>query len=225
MTSTTTLTFTLTFCIADDFALVSQLVCASDTVNITVLTAPRPPPPPGLAANAGGDQLVSPGSVVTLSGAVTLDGGPPDETLTYTYRWQQTSGTEVNLQNDTLPTAGFRAPENAGAINLVLEFQLTVTETGTASRTATDTVRVEVLPATAGGQGQTGTGLTPGGDQSYFLIPMPFLNALSGCPPAAKWSSGQAYPTGQTARQPAPGSSRWCPPARGRCPIRTRSGD
>ena len=51
VTSTTTLTFTLTFCIADDFALVSQLVCASDTVNITVLTAPRPPPP-GLAANA-----------------------------------------------------------------------------------------------------------------------------------------------------------------------------
>ncbi len=178
VTSTTTLTFTLQSCIADDFALVSELICASDTVNITVLTEPRPPPPPGLAADAGSDQLVSPGSVVTLSGAVTLDGGPPDETLTYTYRWQQTSGTQVNLQNAALPTAGFRAPENDGAINLVLEFQLTVTETGTASRTATDTVRVEVRPATAGGQ--TGPGVTLGGSQQYFLVPFPlaFLDAL-----------------------------------------------
>ncbi len=180
VTSTTALTFTLQSCIDDEFVLVSEEICASDAVNITVLTAPRPP---GLGAYAGRDQVVQPGSVVTLSGTVTLDGLPPDETLTYTYLWQQTSGTPVNLQNATLAAAGFRAPENDGAINLVLEFRLTVTETGGAERSAKDTVRVEVLPA-GRGPGTGGPGL--GGDQSYFMIPMPFLNALSGCAPGSE---------------------------------------
>ena len=148
----TALTFRLEVCISDAFVPVGEEICASDEVKVTVLTEPRPPAPPGLAAEAGADQVVAPGSIVTLSGSATLDGGPPDETLTYTYLWRQTSGPQVNLQNATLPTTAFRAPENDGAINLVLEVQLTITETGTASRTATDTVRVEVFPASGLGR-------------------------------------------------------------------------
>lgn len=103
---------------------------SGDTVIITTLAAP--------VANAGADQNVVVGSTVALDGrASTVD---PSSTLSY--KWTQTAGTTVTLQNATTATPKFTAGSTRGSVS----FQLTVTDNVTGGRSS-NTVSVMVLVA------------------------------------------------------------------------------
>ena len=104
----------------------------TDTVNVSVNMQP--------VANAGPDQLVQAGAMVTLNGAGSSD---PDGTIA-SYSWIQTAGTTVNLTGAGTATPTFTAPP----VFETLTFQLTITDNNGA--TATDTVNVSVnLPPSA----------------------------------------------------------------------------
>ena len=86
------------------------------TVKITVNPINHPP-----LADAGANQTVSPGYVVTLDASKSkdLDNDP------LTYAWKQTGGPPVVLNNANTSIATFTAPSNISA-NTVLAFRLTV---------------------------------------------------------------------------------------------------
>jgi hypothetical protein len=92
---------------------------------ILAVTEPAPP-----IVQAGADQTVINGSLVTLDGSTSYD--PNDDPLTYL--WQQTSGPEVTLSDATAPNPSFTAPVEAS-----LGFQLTVTANG---ESASDSVNI-----------------------------------------------------------------------------------
>jgi hypothetical protein len=73
-------------------------------------------------ANAGADQFVGPGSVVTLDGSASSD---PDGTVA-SYAWAQLSGTTVTLSSGTAQKPTFTAPSSITGSTLV--FGLTVTD-------------------------------------------------------------------------------------------------
>jgi len=77
------------------------------------------------SANAGDDQNVGMGDIVTLDGSNSTD---PDDGIA-AYLWTQTGGTEVILSNPSTATPTFTAP-NVGSSGESLTFQLTVTDTG-----------------------------------------------------------------------------------------------
>ena len=99
---------------------------------------PGPPNQPPVS-NAGTDQSVSVGALVTLNGSGSSDPDPGD---TITYLWSQTSGTAVTLSNPTVASPTFTAPATPGT----LVFQLEVDD---GEDTHTDTVTVTVTPAGA----------------------------------------------------------------------------
>ncbi|HXH28465.1 MAG TPA: PKD domain-containing protein [Candidatus Polarisedimenticolia bacterium] len=105
-----------------------------DRVRIGVVGTDNLPPVP----NAGPDQVVTSGDLVTLDGSASMDpeGGP------VTCSWIQTAGVTVvlNTPNDCVTT--FVAP-NVSAMH-VLSFTLTVTDQG--GKSATDGVNVTVVP-------------------------------------------------------------------------------
>ena len=107
---------------------------SSDTVNVTVVNVNHAP-----VAEAGADQFVNEGSLVTLSGTNTYD--PEGDPIAY--QWVQTSGPAVTLNGANTAQATFTAPLIPGGISsaLVLEFSLTVSDGGLSS---TDGVRVTV---------------------------------------------------------------------------------
>jgi hypothetical protein len=106
---------------------------ATDTVTVTV-EANRAP-----VADAGPDQTVEGGTVVILDGTGSSDEGQ------FTYRWTQTGGPTVTLDNANLARPRFTAP--AGQANATpITFELTIDD-GVA--TATDTVVVTVEANTA----------------------------------------------------------------------------
>jgi hypothetical protein len=95
---------------------------SSDTVSVEVVEfAPAP------VANAGPDQSVQQGSVVTLTGSATGE--------VTSYRWGQISGPPVVLTNGDTAAASFTFPRQIAT----LSFQLTVTGPG---GTSTDVVQV-----------------------------------------------------------------------------------
>ncbi|QOR68017.1 IPT/TIG domain protein [Cytobacillus suaedae] len=99
---------------------------SSDTVNVEVIEfAPAP------IANAGPDQTVRQGSVVTLDGSVT-----GDVTI---YQWTQLSGQEVVLTGADTLTPTFTMPKQV----TTLVFELTVTGPG---GTSSDEVEVSSTP-------------------------------------------------------------------------------
>jgi hypothetical protein len=104
----------------------NQNTSLPSTVNVTVHNAP--------VADAGPDQLVASGSLVTLdgSGSTDADGDP------LTYSWVQTSGPAVTLNGAATATPTFTAP--VGPATLV--FTLTVDDGRTG--VSTDEVVVEV---------------------------------------------------------------------------------
>jgi hypothetical protein len=103
---------------------------------------PPSPSPPAVnappSANAGSDQVVAPGSSVTLDGAGSTDANGSIAT----YAWTQTGGATVTLLSPATATASFTAPAATGE----LTFQLTVTDNGGASHSDSITVTVNAAP-------------------------------------------------------------------------------
>jgi uncharacterized repeat protein (TIGR01451 family) len=83
---------------------------------VAVRTARNHPP----QANAGPDQVVEQGEMVTLTGGASSD--PDGHALTF--RWTQTGGAGVALSDEGSPGPTFTAPHEAG----VLTFTLTVSD-------------------------------------------------------------------------------------------------
>ena len=91
---------------------------SADTCLVNVLWINQPP-----SANAGIDQSVNEGTVVTLNGASS---GDPDG-FALRYEWFQLGGTPVTLSSATVAQPTFVAPA-VGAAGESLSFQLTVTD-------------------------------------------------------------------------------------------------
>jgi DNA-binding beta-propeller fold protein YncE len=101
---------------------------------------------PALEAEAGPDQAVLEGQVVTLAGAA--EGGQPP----YTFAWTQTGGASVSISNPASPSPSFTASDGPD----VLTFTLTVTDAR--GRVAQDSVQVvvaNVAPTVSAGADQT----------------------------------------------------------------------
>ena len=105
-----------------------------DTVTITVTAANVAP-----VADAGTTQTVDEGATVTLNGNASSD--PEDGTLTHS--WTQTAGPDVTVDDNTIATPTFTAPQLLTDTDLV--FSLTVTDSG--GLTDTDTVTITVNAA------------------------------------------------------------------------------
>jgi predicted extracellular nuclease len=80
-------------------------------------------------ANAGSNQTVAFGSIVTLNGSGSYDA---DGTIA-SYEWTQSAGSTVGLSSTTLPEVTFTAPSSEDS----LSFTLTVTDDDGATGTAT----------------------------------------------------------------------------------------
>ena len=122
----TVLTFKLT--VTDN-----QGATGFDTITVTVNPANQSP-----TANAGPDQTVTAGALVSLPGS----GNDTDGTIA-SYAWTQTVGPAVTLSGANTATAGFTAP--SVSVATVLTFKLTVTDNQGA--TGFDTITVTVNPA------------------------------------------------------------------------------
>ena len=123
------LTFTLT--VSDGIS------SDTDTVTVTVTSGANTAP----TANAGADQTVGSGALVTLDGSGSSD--PENQTLTYA--WSQTAGDTVTLSSTAAASPTFTAPTVQASATLT--FSLTVTDPG--GLTATDTVDITVQANTA----------------------------------------------------------------------------
>jgi hypothetical protein len=143
---------------------VSGPITATTAVTITN-TAPT--------ANAGPDQEVNVGEVVTLIGTGSTD--PEDNPLSY--HWSQTGGPAVGLSSATASQPTFTAP----AAPTVLTFTLVVTDTGGLADATPDTVVITV--DTAG----------------LFL---PFVTYNSGAAGLAPSAQGAAAPAARRERLP-----------------------
>ena len=137
------LTFQLT--VTDDH---DPAVTSSDTVDVTVND---------LQADAGDDQNVAVGAIVTLSGKGSTG-------LIASYAWIQTSGTLVQLSGADTETATFTASNGSAPVAAVVEtltFQLTVTDSSGLIE-SNDSARVTVddgtVPSTGDGGGGGGGG-------------------------------------------------------------------
>ena len=106
---------------------------SSDTCLVNVLWINQPP-----AANAGTDQSVNEGAMVTLNGSSS---GDPDG-FALNYEWVQMSGSLVALSNPFVAQPTFAAP-NVGPDGETLTFQLNVTDSG--GLQARDTCIVNVV--------------------------------------------------------------------------------
>ncbi|MDM8522659.1 PKD domain-containing protein [Desulfococcaceae bacterium HSG8] len=122
----------------------------SDRVTVLVTHINQAP-----AANAGQDQAVSEGDIVTLDGSGSSD---PDDGIA-SYLWSQVSGTQVTLSDTGAIKPRFTAPD-IGMESENLTFQLTVTDIGGLRHTDRITVTVTYLnrpPAADAGPDQTVT--------------------------------------------------------------------
>jgi fibronectin type 3 domain-containing protein len=105
----------------------------SNEVSTTLSISNQPP-----LANAGPDQSVKEGTVVTLNGANSSD--PERKALTYS--WSQPSGTPVTLSDGSAAQPTFMPP-SVSSNGETLGFQLTVTDSG--GLQSSDTCLVNVL--------------------------------------------------------------------------------
>ena len=114
------------------------LASPADTVTVTVTAGENDAP----TANAGDNQTVTEGAVVTLDGSGSSD--PEGETLSY--EWTKTSGPEVTLSSAAAQSPTFTAPTQLVS-NAVFKFSLVVTDArGLASPADTVTVTVTKAP-------------------------------------------------------------------------------
>ena len=113
----------------------------TDTCIVNVTWENNPP-----TADAGPDQTVAEGIIVTLDGSNSSD---PDNSIA-SYLWEQTGGTSVALSDTTAVKPTFTSP-NVGSDGESLTFQLTVTDSGGLQSTDTCIVNVtwQNIPPTA----------------------------------------------------------------------------
>ena len=123
-----TLTFELTVTDPGDLA-------DADTVTINITSVNQAP-----TANAGTDQTVNEGDVVSLDGSGSTD--PDGDTLIYEWSQTDASGYTVTLSNADSSTPSFTVP-NVNADGVVLVFQLTVTDPD--GLESTDEVSVSIV--------------------------------------------------------------------------------
>ncbi len=105
---------------------------STDTVIVNVTWSNLPP-----TAEAGPDQAVSEGSIVTLDASSSVD---TDDGIA-SYAWLQTGGAVVTLSNPAAVKPTFTTPD-VGMAGDVLTFELTVTDNG--GLQATDTVTITI---------------------------------------------------------------------------------
>ena len=136
--ASTVLTFTLT---------VTDNEGATDTDTVTVTVNP-PVENQVPTANAGADQSVKEGKIVTLDGTGSTDS---DGTIA-SYTWTQTdsTGVKVALSNSSAAKPTFTAPDVDAST--VLTFTLVVTDNKGAASSA-DTVRITITKSSGGGGG------------------------------------------------------------------------
>ena len=115
---------------------------ATDTDQVEITVNPVTPPQTNIppVADAGIDKTVNEQSTVFFNEQSSDSDG-----FISSYMWQQTSGTNVAINNATSSNASFVAP--ATTQHLVLTFQLTVTDNNNAS--VTDIINVSVNPLIA----------------------------------------------------------------------------
>jgi len=144
------LTFELT--VSDGFA------NTTDTVDITVNNVAINKPP---VANAGPDQTVDEGALVTLNGTDSSD----EDGVIVSFAWHQESGPVVLLTNPSTASLIFSAPLVDADTNLT--FRLTVTDNNSSSSTDDVIIKVNNIvvspPSGAGGGGGGGGGGSGGG--------------------------------------------------------------
>jgi len=109
---------------------------ATDTDTVAVTIEPNEAP----TADAGGDQTVNEGSLVTLAGS----GTDPDGTIA-SYAWVQVGGASIGLGGADTATATFDAPALALGQTLTVTFELTVTDNNGATDTDAATVTVNAV--------------------------------------------------------------------------------
>jgi hypothetical protein len=114
------------------------LASARDTVDVVVENVNHAP-----TANAGADQTVNEGTVVTLDGRASAD--PDSDPLHYS--WSPTSGPGFTLSGATTATPTFTAPPQPSHSQKTLTFQLLVDDG--LGGTASDSVNVTVLDVDA----------------------------------------------------------------------------
>jgi len=116
------------------------------TVTMTITAVNDPP-----VADAGPDQSVKEGAVVTLDGSASKD----VEDVTPTYAWTQTGGTpSVTLSDAASTSPTFTAPK-VQAAGALLTFQLLVRDSGGVESTDTVSIQVNdyVIPCDANDNG------------------------------------------------------------------------
>ncbi len=104
------------------------------TSTITLTSAEVAP-----VANAGAPQNVAPGDTVILDGSASTD----VEQAALSYSWTQWGQPTVELTNDDDAHASFTAPSNMTGENLILSFELTVTDPGGLEDSAKVLVTIE----------------------------------------------------------------------------------
>ena len=98
----------------------SKDATSMDSCIVNVIWVNVPP-----IADAGGEQTVSEGALVTLDATNSID---PDDGI-IEYHWQQLQGPAVTIPEDTSAAVSFNAPDT-GPEGASLTFQLTVTDAG-----------------------------------------------------------------------------------------------
>jgi hypothetical protein len=143
----------------------------SNEVQATISTSTAPNQNP--TANAGPDQIVRSGDLVTLSGS----GSDPDGDA-LAFSWTQSSGTSVSLSSAASATAQFTAPVVSS--DTTLTFRLTVSDGkgGSAADDVVITVKPNQSPTADAGPDQTvgtsqtvklaGSGSDPDGDKLTY---------------------------------------------------------
>ena len=126
-------------------------------------------------ANAGADQPVNEGVLVTLDGTASFD---PDGTIA-SYTWIQTAGTGVTLSSAAASKPTFTAP-SVGPAGEVLTFSLVVTDNAGAA-SAADTVDVVVNDVPAKSSVDPISYSTAGGKNSdkHLKVTIKIVNDLS----------------------------------------------
>ena len=119
-------------------------------------------------ANAGGNRTVNPGALVSLNGTQS---SAVDQQETLTYRWTQWGEPQVTpLSGADTDTASFDAPQNTNDPNLILFFELTVTDPTGLIDTDIALITVKpVLPAQLSGNVLTTNEVTIAADQTLDL--------------------------------------------------------